>query len=261
MVQVVGFHHPHQHGFSFDFSGGKTPAYFFQYFHDAVPFQIGQGATRNLNPGTLVPLAPGMAVRYGSDLKKWTNSFVRVQGASVANLWDSLGLVPGRGYPLHSPSLFLEGLHRIYLEMSRPQGFDPRMVWLLFQEWCLDLSRSFKVAHDHSGKNGIKKEFSELHQQLLLHPEKNWEMKTIAKDLGITPVDFLRQYRIAFGQTPMNHLANIRMDLAVSLLNHTDLPIQAVAYRVGFNDALYFSRAFRSKFGVSPRQFREQNPY
>ncbi len=33
--------------------------------------------------------------------------------------------------------------------------------------------------------------------------------------------------------------------------------ISEIAYRSGFNDAAYFSRAFRNRFGLSPREFRQ----
>ncbi len=34
--------------------------------------------------------------------------------------------------------------------------------------------------------------------------------------------------------------------------------ISEIAYRAGFNDSAHFSRAFRSRFGLSPREFRQQ---
>jgi acetamidase/formamidase/AraC-like DNA-binding protein len=34
--------------------------------------------------------------------------------------------------------------------------------------------------------------------------------------------------------------------------------ISEIAYRSGFNDSAYFSRAFRHRFGLSPREFRQQ---
>src|SRR4030081_1705477 len=34
--------------------------------------------------------------------------------------------------------------------------------------------------------------------------------------------------------------------------------VSEIAYRNGFNDSAHFSRAFRHRFGVSPREFRQQ---
>lgn len=47
-----------------------------------------------------------------------------------------------------------------------------------------------------------------------------------------------------------------RRDTAMLLLSSDDLPIEAVADRVGYSDAANFTRAFRRWTGVSPRAFR-----
>jgi AraC-like DNA-binding protein len=46
------------------------------------------------------------------------------------------------------------------------------------------------------------------------------------------------------------------MERAGSLLRHSDLSVGAVAISVGFEDTLYFSRAFRKFFGASPSDYR-----
>lgn len=60
------------------------------------------------------------------------------------------------------------------------------------------------------------------------------------------------------GCSPQEYLVNLRMDKAQSLLKKTDLPINAIASAVGYQDQLAFSKIFKQNFGVSPRAFREQ---
>jgi AraC-like DNA-binding protein len=43
---------------------------------------------------------------------------------------------------------------------------------------------------------------------------------------------------------------------AARLLRFTDLTIGEVAFRVGFGDQLYFSRAFKRHFGEAPMAYR-----
>ncbi|MEL6467528.1 MAG: AraC family transcriptional regulator [Pseudomonadota bacterium] len=47
-----------------------------------------------------------------------------------------------------------------------------------------------------------------------------------------------------------------RLETACNLLKTTNLPVSNVALRSGFRDPSYFSRVFRRKFGVSPRDWR-----
>jgi two-component system response regulator YesN len=53
------------------------------------------------------------------------------------------------------------------------------------------------------------------------------------------------------------------MEMAVSLLKNTLLPLSRVAERVGINDLSYFARAFKKKTGFSPSAFRKsvRSPY
>jgi AraC family transcriptional activator of pobA len=45
---------------------------------------------------------------------------------------------------------------------------------------------------------------------------------------------------------------------AARLLRFTDLTVGEIAFRVGYSDRLYFSRAFRRHFGVAPQGYRER---
>jgi AraC-like DNA-binding protein len=45
---------------------------------------------------------------------------------------------------------------------------------------------------------------------------------------------------------------------AARLLRFTDLTAQEIAQRVGYDDPLYFSRAFKRRYGESPSAYRER---
>ena len=60
--------------------------------------------------------------------------------------------------------------------------------------------------------------------------------------------------------SPQEFLMNFRMEKAASLLCDTQSPINAIAYEVGYVDALSFSKAFKRRYGMSPSEFREKRP-
>lgn len=64
------------------------------------------------------------------------------------------------------------------------------------------------------------------------------------EQMGITPVDFLR---------------NIRIDHAKRLLLTTDNNCTRICYDVGYNNQSYFTRVFKHATGLTPREFRKRN--
>jgi transcriptional regulator GlxA family with amidase domain len=51
----------------------------------------------------------------------------------------------------------------------------------------------------------------------------------------------------------MRYLADLRLLLARDLLRSTDATVADVAHRVGYRSEAAFGRAFRTRFGASPR--------
>jgi AraC-like DNA-binding protein len=49
-----------------------------------------------------------------------------------------------------------------------------------------------------------------------------------------------------------------RLSEAASMLAATEEPVSVVSYRAGFPDVSNFNHAFKKKFGMSPRRYREQ---
>ncbi len=54
------------------------------------------------------------------------------------------------------------------------------------------------------------------------------------------------------GEKFSDYLTRIRIEKAKELLTSTDKPIQEIALEVGFNDAGYFTRRFKSYEGTTP---------
>lgn len=80
----------------------------------------------------------------------------------------------------------------------------------------------------------------------------------IASNVGVCRSLLNRAFRQYLGVSPMQYLTKYRMDQACGMLRRTDMPVKAVAYSVGYEDPLYFSRRFKENLGVSPREYAEQ---
>lgn len=80
----------------------------------------------------------------------------------------------------------------------------------------------------------------------------------IAAHLGIHRSYFSTVFREHTKMSPQEFLLWVRTDRACALLKESDLSILGVAHSVGYEDALLFSRMFKRRTGLSPREYRKR---
>jgi AraC-like DNA-binding protein len=78
-------------------------------------------------------------------------------------------------------------------------------------------------------------------------------LKTVATECGVSREHFIRQFRLRFTEAPGAMLRRLRLEHADAMLAATKQTVEDVALASGFTSANSFSRAFRQKFGRSPR--------
>lgn len=72
--------------------------------------------------------------------------------------------------------------------------------------------------------------------------------------------DYFRQiFKKAYGMPPLKLLNSMRMDKARGMLEKGVFGVAEVAYACGFNDPLYFSRAYKNFYGRSPKNAMEKS--
>ncbi len=83
-------------------------------------------------------------------------------------------------------------------------------------------------------------------------------LEDLANLVHMSRFHFLREFKLATGETPLARLNRLRCQEAVRLLNFTDFSLKEIAVRLGFADASHFSRNFRRETGASPSEMRRQ---
>jgi len=89
-------------------------------------------------------------------------------------------------------------------------------------------------------------------------PNEEFSVEDICKSIGISRIQLYRKVKALLNVNVNDYILNTRLQKAKYLLQHEELNIGEVAYKVGFSSPAYFSTVFKSKFGVTPKAFKEK---
>ena len=67
-----------------------------------------------------------------------------------------------------------------------------------------------------------------------------------------------RRFAQATGMTPIEYIQTLRLEESKQVLETTDIPVEAVALEVGYEDPSYFGRLFKRTVGLTPAQYRKR---
>lgn len=109
-----------------------------------------------------------------------------------------------------------------------------------------------------------KPETREIYQQRIaaaveyinLHLDEELELADIAGVANFSPYHFHRIFRAFRGEPLGSYITRMRVETAAHLLLHSDLPIETIAYNVGFGVPASLSKAFRQFYDSTPTEYR-----
>jgi YesN/AraC family two-component response regulator len=107
--------------------------------------------------------------------------------------------------------------------------------------------------------SGPRRAHPSLRRALVFMAQHFMEAITLAdaaREAGLSRFHFCRLFHQEVGVTFHEHLHDLRVCRAKTLLADRHLRISEVAYSVGFNDLSHFDRTFRRMVGRSPSEYR-----
>ena len=75
---------------------------------------------------------------------------------------------------------------------------------------------------------------------------------------GVSSFYLSKLFKEEKGETYINFVSDKRLEKSCQLLAQTDLSIKEITGKVGYNDQNYYSRIFKSKYGLSPKEYRKE---
>lgn len=129
----------------------------------------------------------------------------------------------------------------------------------IFDEICMKLqeavqafSKSILIKNMGKQQEIIKKSAKFMSE----HFSEPLTLEQVASQVHLSTSYFSSLFKQTTGVTFKEHLNRIRIEESKQLLLHTDYSIIDIAISVGFEDQSYFSKVFKKRTGMSPKQFR-----
>ena len=85
------------------------------------------------------------------------------------------------------------------------------------------------------------------------------DLETLSAVSHFSPYHFHRIMKAHLNEPLGSYIIRIRLENAAILLLQTDLPLNDIAYKIGYDTPSSFTKAFKNRFGISPRQYRHSN--
>jgi AraC family transcriptional regulator len=118
--------------------------------------------------------------------------------------------------------------------------------------------KDLHVGHGGMAPHRLRKAMGLIEEHLLSEQEGRVELRSVAKEVGMSYFHFSRAFKQSTGMTPTNYIAERKIERAKKLMQETEAPISEIALRSGFSSQSHFTTCFRRLAGVTPRTFRKQ---
>lgn len=86
----------------------------------------------------------------------------------------------------------------------------------------------------------------------------NIGMEQVAEEFGLSMRNFIRRFKDATEQTPIQYLQNLRIEKAKLLLENSQEAFDQITLQVGYEDGNSFRRLFKQRVGLAPGAYRKR---
>jgi len=132
---------------------------------------------------------------------------------------------------------------------------DSQLIKEFAQKFLLECTAAVAGVRKAEENPIIKKVCTYVDQNL----SKDISLDTAADFAGVSSFYLSKLFREEKGETFINYITEKRLEKSRQLLSDTEASIKEITAEVGYNDQNYFSRIFKSRYGLSPKEYRKTN--
>ena len=222
----------------------------------------GKGALRyrdktySVNPGEamLLTVPEDHCYYFPGDSNEWEFIFVTMYGREVMRLFEEVRRHTGVISSFKKYSLPVKKAHAICRRVEKGDVYSQYAASSAAYDFLMSLLDYARPAESSAG--GQPEFIKRVYDYCLNNIDKDISVNDMAACAGYSRFHFSRLFKEHMGVSPHYFMNELRIRLAVRLLQTERLSIKEIAVRCGFEDVSYFCKTFRKFQKVSPNEFR-----
>lgn len=239
------------HGRSHSHAGGL---YELHYFISGEGTFRDRGTVHRIAPGTLYLTPPGSVHQIAAtDAKRpMTYYAVLIDAEGEAELLALLGTLGFRRGPIvvgTSQRFFFADL------LGKSASGRPELVMAAYHgllAFLYGIAGGQAAAQRPADNAHVEKALAIMQGAI----ERSLDLGAICSRIELSREHFVRVFSERMGMPPMRYYTRLKIEAARAMLSSTNLRVQEIADKLGFENQFGFARAFRRVSGMSPTAYR-----
>ncbi len=91
--------------------------------------------------------------------------------------------------------------------------------------------------------------------------DKKLTLEQIACEAGYSMTYFTTLFKKETNYSPISYFSHLKILKSCEFLDYTKMKIKEISFHFGYSDPYYFTKDFKKKMGMSPRQYRQRVRY
>ncbi len=212
----------------------------------------------DVGAGELLVLPPNTPHAYGAHEKHpWTICWFHAQGGLIGAFLKELEITADRPTAHIGDSPQILALFEEALDVVE-RGYAPMQLVYAAQTLGHLLAAMIRQYREgHHEKAGMHQKIAQTIIHMKQHLDQPLQLDTLAAVANLARSQYSALFRRQTDYAPIDYFIRLKMHRACQLLDTTKASVKAIAGLLGYEDPLYFSRAFRRVNEVSPRVYRQ----
>ncbi len=219
----------------------------------------------HLKRGDIFTIPPYIETYYYADsTDPWQYTWVSFSGTRAAYFLEKAGITPTN--PTRAtyinPEDFLTLTEKILNHHELTISNELIRTATLYEILALLVSsHNQQLADNHKTlRPDYSADFYVKHAIEYIHNNYNQvKVNDIAEFIGITRSYLTHIFKQRLNVSPQEYLLTYRLEEGCRLLRMTNLSIQEIGIKIGYDNQLNFSKIFKKKYGISPKNYRLKN--